>query len=181
MTALRASSAPSGATVILHWTIAAALIAMLAFGFIIGATPTGPEKSAMIWWHKSFGVVIGAAALGRIAYLARTGFPPPAAGVSLLKIRLSRLTQILMLVCSVAIPATGMLKSITYARTVDVFGLTVVPKLFAEKDVALNDLASLAHLGLGWTLTALIIAHSAAALHHHFVLKDNTLKRMLRA
>lgn len=181
MSASRLTSAPSGATVILHWTIAAGLIAMLAFGFVIGATPTGPEKSTMIWWHKSFGVVLGAAALMRIAHLANTGFPPPVESVSKTIVRLSRLTQSLMLVCSVAMPVTGMLKSVTYARSVEAFGLTIVPKLLDEKNVPLNDLASLAHQGFGWTLAALIAVHGGAAFHHHFVLKDDTLRTMLRA
>jgi cytochrome b561 len=35
------------------------------------------------------------------------------------------------------------------------------------------------HETLAWTLGAVVALHVAAALKHHFVLKDDTLRRML--
>ena len=34
------------------------------------------------------------------------------------------------------------------------------------------------HIYIGYTFSALLIAHMGAALWHHIVKKDNTLKRM---
>jgi cytochrome b561 len=174
-------AAPGAATITLHWLVAIGIIAMILFGLVIAATPSGPEKSALVPLHKSFGMMVGAIALARILLLWRTGFSPPAAVISDAKRRAARATQVLMLVCTIVMPLTGIAKSVTYARSVDVFGLTVVPKLLSEKNEGLNELASIAHAWTAWLLIALIVAHAAAALHHHFVLRDQTLARMLGA
>ncbi|WP_234006754.1 cytochrome b/b6 domain-containing protein, partial [Cronobacter malonaticus] len=42
-----------------------------------------------------------------------------------------------------------------------------------------SDLAGDIHLWLAWSVVLLSVAHAAAALKHHFVDKDVTLKRML--
>ena len=46
-------------------------------------------------------------------------------------------------------------------------------------DQALSDLAKEVHGALGWTLLLLVLIHVGAALRHHFLLKDEVLRRML--
>jgi cytochrome b561 len=53
-----------------------------------------------------------------------------------------------------------------------------VPSLLAP-DMMMEQRATAVHHYIAFGLTALILVHSAAALFHHFVLKDKTLQRML--
>ena len=57
-------------------------------------------------------------------------------------------------------------------------GLFTLPSL-VDIDEDLGDLASELHETGAYLLLALIGLHVAAALHHHFILKDQTLRSML--
>lgn len=166
-------------SIALHWTVALGIVGMIGFGIAIGAMERGPGKTAMIQVHKSIGVVVGALALVRLIWRVREGFPAPIARRAW-EALVSRHVHVWLLLLTIAMPITGMLKSVTYARPVDVFGLPLLPQLMAEKDVALNEMVSLAHATLGYLLAALIVLHAGAALKHHFVDRDATLRRMLR-
>ncbi len=74
---------------------------------------------------------------------------------------------------------SGYLISTAKGQGVDVFGLFEFPALLAN-NTERGELAGDVH---EWAATGFIVLvglHIAAALVHHFVLKDNTLLRMLR-
>ncbi len=164
----------------LHWVVAAGIVGMLAFGMVIGAMPSGPGKTAWIQVHKSFGVLVGALALVRLIWRLRQGFPEPAGPLSLAEAHAARHTHVALLALTVVMPLSGMLKSVTYARPVEVFGLPVLPQLLAEKHVASNEVVSWMHVACGWLLAGLVIVHVGGALKHHLWDRDPTLRRMLR-
>jgi cytochrome b561 len=60
-----------------------------------------------------------------------------------------------------------------------VFGWFEVPATVYGID-GQEDLAGDVHFALAMSLLALIVLHVAAALRHHFVARDDTLRRMLR-
>lgn len=73
-------------------------------------------------------------------------------------------------------PITGMLYMVGNGYGVSAFGL----EIFAKGDeipwaATLGQL----HSPLAWTLTVLIVGHIGMALIHHFVKRDDSLKRML--
>lgn len=168
----------SRSTVTLHWLVAAGIIGLLVFGFIIAATPSGPEKTALIQIHKSFGVVVGLFALWRIIHRIREGWPPAIQPASSLESRAARTAHLLMLAATFAMPLSGIMKSVTYARPVDVFGFRLIPPLIAEKNEFWNEVASNTHAVIGFILAALVILHVLAALKHHFFNRNVTLLRM---
>jgi cytochrome b561 len=45
--------------------------------------------------------------------------------------------------------------------------------------VPLAEVLTLVHRIMAWTLVALLAAHVPAALWHHFIRRDDTLRRML--
>lgn len=171
----------SKATVILHWVVAVGMIGMLIFGLDLWLTPSGPAKNALIPLHKSFGVLVGASTLLRLALRIREGFPSflPATLTPREKTA-ARATHISLLFATIALPLTGMAKSLTYARPVAAFGYVIVPQLLPQKHDTWHEVASWAHVSLAAFLTLLIIVHVAAALRHHLVLGDETLRRITR-
>ena len=59
-----------------------------------------------------------------------------------------------------------------------VFGLFTLPDpLPSNKN--LQDLLGDVHSFIGWSFVWLVVAHIGAALRHHFMLKDDILRRML--
>ena len=168
------------AGIVLHWTVALGIVGMIAFGMTIGAMESGPEKTRLIQVHKSFGILVGALALARLILRVREGFPEPAGAVAPWEAALARQTHIALLTLTVVMPLSGMLKSVTYARAVDVFGIPLLPQLLSEKHVAANEVASWVHATCGWLLALLLALHVLGALKHHVVDRDATLRRMLR-
>ena len=75
-------------------------------------------------------------------------------------------------------PILGYLMTYANGKTVSFFGLFTLPRLISENQ-NLGDIFFHFHQTLGYILFALITLHIAAALHHHFILKDIILKRML--
>ncbi len=59
------------------------------------------------------------------------------------------------------------------------FGLFQLPNILGP-DEAIKNTAATIHEVTAWVFIALITVHALAALYHHFVLKDSTLKRMIR-
>ncbi|NOT72837.1 MAG: cytochrome b [Hyphomicrobium sp.] len=150
----------------LHWLVALGIFSLLTFGVYLSFVESGTDKTRLVQVHKSFGVIIGLLAVIRIGWRTREGFASPLEGSHLWEWQLARRVQIAMLAATVAMPVSGILTSITYARPVAVFGVPVIPKLLDEKNATLNDLASTAHAGIAILLACLVAAHIGGALKH---------------
>jgi cytochrome b561 len=78
----------------------------------------------------------------------------------------------------VIIPVTGWLYSSAAGVPTVYLGVIALPDL-VMKDKALAELLKSVHVTLNYTLLILVLMHVAAALQHHFVIRDNVLARML--
>lgn len=161
----------------LHWLVALGAIGMLAFGYWISVLPRGPEKTGYVQLHKSFGMIVFALALARIAWRARVGFPEPLGRAW--ERRAARVAHLALMALTVALPLSGVVRSLAYARPVEVFGLTLIPRLLAERHDALNEAAGAVHDACALVLAALIALHLAAAAKHHFIDRDDALARVV--
>lgn len=77
-----------------------------------------------------------------------------------------------------AIPVIALIRQYGSGRKWEVFGVTLMegghPPIEWMVELGKNW-----HGELAWVMTALVGAHIAMALVHHFVLKDDTIKRMM--
>lgn len=167
---------PAKSSIVLHWLVALGIVGMLTFGYWISTLPRGPGKTDFVQLHKSFGMIVFALAVARIAWRARVGFPAPS-GTGWER-RAAHLSHWLLLSLTIAMPLSGIVRSLSYARPVSVFGAPVIPQLLAEKNEALNDFAGAVHDACAFALAVLVLLHVAAAAKHHFVDRDDTLRRM---
>jgi cytochrome b561 len=79
----------------------------------------------------------------------------------------------------IAMPLSGLVMSQFADRPVSWFGLFQIPVFVTpDKEVA-EQIADLHEEVLWPVLLTLVVVHGLAALWHHFVLKDDTLRRML--
>lgn len=169
----------SSTTLLLHWLVAVSIVGMIGFGLYISGLSRGPDKTAIIQVHKSFGMIVLALLAIRLGWRLRRGFPPPVAPLTGLEQKMSRIVHWALLVLPLVMVASGMVRSLAYARGIDVFGIPVVPRVLEERNVALNEIAGAIHDGTAVALMVLITLHIAGALRHHFVKRDDTLRRML--
>jgi cytochrome b561 len=112
--------------------------------------------------------------------LWRLGHAPPALPATMppWERRAAQLTHALLYVLFFAAPLTGWLFSSAAGFQTVYLGMVPIPDLLS-KDKALADALKLAHKSINYTLAAVIVLHAAAALKHHFIDKDDVLRRML--
>lgn len=128
--------------------------------------------------HRSAGVLLWLLTLVRLGWKA--SFARPAAlpaTVSRSQRLAARATEAALYLLLVLQPATGLLQSVLRGKAFSLFGLSF--PVVMERDRALVKLFHGAHEFGAWALLALIGLHAAAALFHHFVLRDGVLRAML--
>ena len=80
----------------------------------------------------------------------------------------------------IAIPLSGWLMSSAKGFQTVYFGVIPIPDLL-QKNKDLGETLALVHQALNFTMIGIVILHAAAALKHHFIDKDDILRRMLPA
>nr|VFJ54417.1 MAG: cytochrome b561 [Candidatus Kentron sp. DK] len=160
-----------------HWLLFLMIGFMIVGGNMIAAMPRGAEKFEAIGAHKSLGLLILALILFRLAWRLVNVRPKDPEGVSAIQNRIAHTAHWLLYGLMLAQPLTGILMSQAAGYPVSFFGLFQLPALLG-KNPPLAEFFHGAH-GVVWVLLALVvITHAGAALYHHFVLKDDVLRRM---
>jgi cytochrome b561 len=78
----------------------------------------------------------------------------------------------------IALPITGWLMSSAGGYPTPLFGWVELPDLIGPNDALFQTLLEL-HDALGYAFAAVVALHAGAALRHHFVRRDETLRKML--
>lgn len=158
-----------------HWVIALLVILNLAIGLLHESLLEG-VKSAMPL-HKSIGLTVIVLTLARIAWRLTHRPPRHSPPLPPLERRAAGATHFLLYALMLALPLTGWAMMSGSPRPLAWFGLFDVPLLPVGK--AASGAAHDAHGLLGWLMLALVALHIAAALRHHYLLRDGVLARML--
>ena len=166
------------AAIALHWIVALLILANLGLGLYTVELPLSPAKLRNFSYHKWIGVTVFMLAAARLLW--RLGHAPPAlpGAMAPWERRAARITHALLYFLFFAAPLTGWLFSSAAGFQTVYLGVVPIPDLLS-KDKALADALKLAHKSINYTLAAVIVLHAAAALKHHFIDKDDVLRRML--
>jgi cytochrome b561 len=160
-----------------HWLIAVVVITMLSVSFFLENVPEKYQSSAYMI-HKSFGLTVLFLMLARIFWIQYTGKPALPKTVPMWQKIVSRAVQYSLYVLLICMPLSGWIMSVAANRVPSYFGLFNMP-LPINADKALSKLMNESHETIAWILIALITLHICGAIKHHFIDKDNVLKRML--
>ena len=166
-------------TIGFHWLTVLLVVGLCLVGFLMQELPSGRFKIEVFAVHKSFGLTLLAITVLRLAWrlLAGTPLPEPMPAWQALAARLS---HVLLYAVLVAMPLTGWLYTSASGFPLRWFGQFALPKLSGrDRDVA--GFAVEAHETLFLVLAALVTVHALAALKHHYLDRDRTLRRMLPA
>ncbi|MFQ5469512.1 MAG: cytochrome b, partial [Gammaproteobacteria bacterium] len=90
----------------------------------------------------------------------------------------ARFVHILLAFAAVLIPATGFLFTASNGEPISIYGLFEIPDIGNLSKSTRNNLYD-THYYIAYGCAAVVALHAIAALKHHFIDKNNTLRRML--
>lgn len=163
---------------VLHWFMALAIFTMMGLGLLMVDYAHLPTRFQMYFYHKSLGILILAMVLLRLLWRLVNPSPSLPETTKPYERWLAHGAHVLLYLLMLAVPLSGWLISSASGFGLQVFGLFKLPEI-AAADKDLQTLAETIHYWLFWSLVALLLLHVAAALKHHWILKDNVLRRML--
>jgi cytochrome b561 len=163
---------------LLHWLIAALMLAQVVLGWWAVSQRLSPLKLNLFVWHKSIGIVILVLALARILWRVTNVTPGLPVGTRAWERHAAHWNHALLYLVLVAMPVTGWIVNSASGVPFRIFWLAPLPPIVAH-DKAVADAAAAAHFWLFALLCALVFVHEAAALRHHFVKRNDVLARML--
>jgi cytochrome b561 len=169
----------------LHWITAAAILGLIAVGWIMGDMPKGEAQYATVQLHKSFGILVLLLSVARVIWRVMNP-PPPAPPAPGWQEAIARGVHVAFYALIILMPLSGwiMVSASPRAIATELFGMTPWPHLPGLADLPLETKRSLheplefIHSKLAWVLLVLLGLHVAGALKHHFVDKDGLLARM---
>lgn len=162
----------------IHWIGFFLVAAAFGLAWTMTEMASGPDKFRLYGIHKSIGALVLGLGLLRIVWTVAQPAPKPLGALVPWQRILAKAVHGLLLLWMVAMPLSGWLMSAAAGRPVSVFGWFVLPNPVAP-DKAMAHTFKEMHEVLAALGLLLIGLHVAAALWHHFVLKDGTLRRML--
>jgi cytochrome b561 len=165
-----------GIAILLHWATALLVVC----NFALAETWdwfAKPAKQFMEATHMSFGVLLAAVVVARIAWRFVPGRALPSLEAGWMRLA-SKATHYLLYALLMTEAALGFAFRWGAARPMAFFGSSI-PPLTGELARPLRHQLRELHEWIGWTIIILALVHALAAFYHHYVLKDRVLARML--
>lgn len=167
----------SRTAVALHWSIAVLIFAALALGWTMTSMAISPLRLKAYNYHKWIGVTILGLAVLRSAWRLTHRAPP--------LLPMPRWQQVaahgghwLLYLLMLVIPVTGWIYSNAAGYPIVYLGKFPLPTLVGRNHELAARWVTVHHV-LAFVLAAVIAGHVLAALHHQFIVRDGTLRRML--
>ena len=161
---------------VLHWVMAACILAMLFIGVGMVSTVT-PKYLTLVSIHKPLGIAILVLAILRLVVRLRAGAPglPPDLPEPM-KLA-AHLSHYVLYGLMIAMPLIGWGMLSAAAYPIQLFGGFELPPILPQSD-ALHTLLWNAHRALAYAFFAVILLHIAAALFHALVRRDGVFEAM---
>lgn len=162
----------------LHWATVVLVISAAVLGIYMHELPFSPTKLRLYSYHKWLGVTIFLLALIRLAW--RSAHPAPAlpADMPTWEKNAARGGHAALYAFMLSVPVIGWVMSSAHGFQTVYFGVLPIPDLIG-KDKELAEVLEKVHAAFSLSFIALVILHAAAAFKHHFINRDNVLRRML--
>ena len=163
----------------LHWLNALLIISLIGLGiYMVELTYYDRWYNAALTWHKSLGLIALGLAMVMTGWQWYSPPPAPLPGLQRWERLGARVMRTVLLGMMLVIPFSGYLISTSAGQGVEIFGLLHIPALL-HGGTTLRDVAIAVHFYAAYGAALLVIGHAGAALKHHFVNRDETLRRML--
>nr|WP_255305194.1 cytochrome b [Legionella jamestowniensis] len=163
-------------SIFFHWLIAILMIGLIILGLYMVRLPISLQKLKLYGWHKEFGFLVLGLTILRLLW--RWINTSPILLLPWWEKFAARAVHWIFYGFMFALPITGWLITSAAGLPASFFGLITLPDLIAPNE-ELRPLFEEIHEWLAYGLIAFILLHTAAALKHHFIDKDDILRRMI--
>ena len=162
----------------LHWAVVVLVISAWLIGQFGDALPRGSQREMGEFAHIFLGLSILALVAARMAWRLNDPPPPEEPALGRWSELAARAMHYLLYALLVAAPLIGIVVQFARGHALPVFGLFEIASPWAADRNFAHSVKEV-HEALANALLILVGLHAAAALAHHYVLRDRTLIRML--
>jgi cytochrome b561 len=173
------SSAYAPAQKALHWLIFLLVIGLYGLTFGEDFFPGGdPGRDAVWWLHISFGLLLAAFVVLRVGMRLWRGAPQMPSSMAEVEKKLAHAAHFLLYALLIAIPVLGIVLTWFRGDALTFFGLFTIPSPVAPDREVARSIREI-HSVCANLILIVVGLHAVAALWHHFIRKDDVLRRML--
>ena len=188
MPADRSSSRYTTIAIILHWVMALGIAALAVIGLVMVHVKLNPMRLFQLYQlHNSIGVTVLLTAVLRLAWRLTHRPPPLPNAMPPIERAAATGSHLLLYAFLFALPFTGwaLVSSSVLSIPTVLYGIIPWPDLpvlsTLDNKAPVEAILKIVHAYGAYALIALVGVHAAAALRHHFIIKDDVLLRMLPA
>lgn len=163
----------------IHWLVAMVVIGLFALGYwMVGLTYYDDWYKQAPDIHRSVGILLLMLMVLRVIWRLINITPKPLPSHKRWEVASAHAAHSLLYLMLFVAMASGYLISTADGSAIDVFGWFAVPSVTGQIK-GLEDTAGTVHYWSTWAIVALAAVHAAGALKHHWLDRDQTLRRML--
>jgi cytochrome b561 len=186
MNATLVAAAPAGsaglqydrATIIFHWLTAILVVLLFASAETWGFLPRGfPLRKGLQSLHISMGILLAAVFLLRLLWRLTRGRRLPDADRNFVAEQASKVVHTLLYALLIGQIGLGFALRWAQAEPFLFFGLFSIPTVIPIDHALARQIEGI-HDNVAWMIIILAGLHAAAALIHHYWLRDGLLNRM---
>jgi len=168
---------------LLHWSVAALMLFLLWLGwYMVDLSYYDPQSKSALYWHQLLGLWVFALAVmfivWRVIWCVASKPPAFSLGVKPWEKIAASLAHTLLFGLMLLLPISGYLISTSEGEGIALFFGLDFPALLPVSE-SLREWAVDGHYLMAYGGLGLIALHVLAALKHHFVSGDDTLRKML--
>lgn len=168
----------SALSIALHWVTLLLITAVYAVILLRENYPKGSDiREGLKTWHFMLGLTILALVVIRLIVRLNRRSPPITPEPPAWQALLAKATHFALYAFMLAMPIAGWVILSASGKAIPFFGLEL-PALVSQNKALAGQVKEV-HETLGTIGYFLIGLHALAALYHHYVVKDDTLRRML--
>lgn len=162
----------------IHWLSAVSVFSLFALGYwMVDLDYSSQWYQLAPHWHESVGVLLLIISFFRLFWRRIAGSPAAITSHSAIEKKASSTVKFILYLGLFSVLFSGYLITSANEKPIAVFDwFNVTPIVLAIKNQ--EDIAGMVHFYVAYGLVCIAILHALAALKHHFIDKDSTLKRM---
>lgn len=163
----------------MHWLIAVAVFGLFALGYwMVDLSYYDDWYRTAPHIHRSIGILLLIVMVLRLTWRFINPAPRPLPNHSRFEVFAAHSAHLLLYVLIFVAMISGYLISTADGSSISVFDWFEVPSVTGQIK-GMEDTAGLVHYWTTWVLVVLALVHGLAAIKHHVIDRDDTLRRML--
>jgi cytochrome b561 len=166
-------------SIIIHWLTAVTVTGLFVLGlWMVELDYYDAWYKKAPFTHKSIGILLFGLTMLRFFWRSVNVIPEPLKNHTPFERKAAHAAHLALYLLLISVMISGYLISTADGRAIEVFGWFKIPAILHGIKQQ-EDIAGSIHLALAITLIGTAVVHALAAIKHHVIDRDQTLKRIL--